>query len=85
MGLQTAGRIDDCSYWITRVSFISVSLAVMLIYPRMMAVHTLFSEVSDFLDSLIILFFSSPNRIYNFHADMAGSRWISYNPYNSTY
>ncbi|KAH9751542.1 hypothetical protein KPL71_014333 [Citrus sinensis] len=47
MGLQTAGRIDDCSYWITHVSFISVSLAVMLIYPRMMAVHTLFSEEAD--------------------------------------
>lgn len=52
------------------MSFISVSLAVVLIYPRMTAVHNLLSEVSDFLDSLIVLFFSSPDRIYNFHADM---------------
>lgn len=47
MGLQTARRIDDCSYWITRVSFISVSSAVVLIYPRMMAVHTLLLKEPD--------------------------------------
>ncbi|KAJ4717142.1 Protein transport protein Sec24-like [Melia azedarach] len=46
-GLQSAGRIDDRSYWISRVSYISVSSAVVLIYPRMMAIHSLLQEEID--------------------------------------
>lgn len=44
-GLVTVGRIDDKSYWISRVSSLSIPLAIPLIYPRMMAIHTLLLEV----------------------------------------
>lgn len=41
IGLRSDVRIDDRSYWITRVASISASLAVPLVYPRMFAIHNL--------------------------------------------
>jgi protein transport protein SEC24 len=41
IGLRPDVRIDDRSYWITRVASISDSLAVPLVYPRMFAIHNL--------------------------------------------
>ncbi|XP_077250435.1 protein transport protein SEC24 C-like [Tasmannia lanceolata] len=50
-GLRTDGRIDDRSYWATHVSSISTPLAVPLVHPRMMAIHSLISKEDD--ESLI--------------------------------
>lgn len=46
-GLRTDGRIDNCSLWISYASSVSASLAVPLVYPRMIAVHDLASEVQE--------------------------------------
>ncbi|KAJ4964766.1 hypothetical protein NE237_016615 [Protea cynaroides] len=47
IGLRTDGRIDDRSYWISRVSAISTPLAVPLVYPRLIAIHDLVSKETD--------------------------------------
>ncbi|XP_010252184.1 PREDICTED: protein transport protein Sec24-like At4g32640 isoform X2 [Nelumbo nucifera] len=47
IGLRTDGRIDDRSYWITRVASLSTHLAVPLVYPRMIAIDNLISEEYD--------------------------------------
>lgn len=41
VGLRNEGRIDDRSFWINYVSFLSTHLAIPLVYPRMMSVHDL--------------------------------------------
>uniref|UniRef100_A0A5B6ZX03 Uncharacterized protein n=1 Tax=Davidia involucrata TaxID=16924 RepID=A0A5B6ZX03_DAVIN len=50
-GLRTDGRIDDRSFWINYVSSLSTTLAIPLVYPRMMAIHDLNSKEMD--ESLI--------------------------------
>ncbi|KAJ4832583.1 hypothetical protein Tsubulata_030784 [Turnera subulata] len=47
LGLQAFGWLDGKSYWRSRVSSISVALAVPLVYPRMMAIHRLLSQEAD--------------------------------------
>ncbi|XP_059643687.1 protein transport protein SEC24 C-like [Cornus florida] len=47
IGLRTDGRIDDRSFWIHYVSSLSTTLAVPLVYPRMMAIHNLNSKEMD--------------------------------------
>lgn len=47
IGLRPDVRIDDRSYWITRVASISCSLAVPLVYPRMFAIHNLTLKDTD--------------------------------------
>uniref|UniRef100_A0A0C9S8H8 TSA: Wollemia nobilis Ref_Wollemi_Transcript_11181_4406 transcribed RNA sequence n=1 Tax=Wollemia nobilis TaxID=56998 RepID=A0A0C9S8H8_9CONI len=44
IGLRTDVRIDDRSYWLSRVASISASLAIPLVYPRMFAIHNLPSK-----------------------------------------
>lgn len=44
-GLRTDGRIDTRSFWINYVSSLSTPLAIPLVYPRMLAIHVLNSEV----------------------------------------
>ncbi|CAM8891355.1 unnamed protein product [Rhodiola kirilowii] len=46
-GLRNDGRIDDRSFWITLVSSISTTLAVPLVYPRMIAIHDLNLKEED--------------------------------------
>ncbi|XP_074319619.1 protein transport protein SEC24 B-like [Silene latifolia] len=46
-GLKTDGRIDDRSFWMSYISFVSAPLAVPLVYPRLISVHDLSSEESD--------------------------------------
>ncbi|XP_068661634.1 protein transport protein SEC24 C-like [Aristolochia californica] len=41
------GRIDDRSYWVSHVGSLSTMLAVPLVYPRMIAVHSLLSKEVD--------------------------------------
>lgn len=41
IGLRTDGRIDDRSFWVNYVSYISTPLAVPLVYPRMLPIHDL--------------------------------------------
>ncbi|GLJ22020.1 hypothetical protein SUGI_0412500 [Cryptomeria japonica] len=43
-GLRSDVRIDDRSYWLTRVASISASLSVPLVYPRMFPIHNLLSK-----------------------------------------
>ncbi|CAK7346970.1 unnamed protein product [Dovyalis caffra] len=50
-GLRTDGRIDDRSFWISYVSFLSTSLVVPLVYPRMVAIYDLNSKEGE--ESLI--------------------------------
>ncbi|KAF8377055.1 hypothetical protein HHK36_030427 [Tetracentron sinense] len=47
IGLQTGGRLDDRSYWISHVTSLSTPLAVPLVYPRMMAINDLISKEAD--------------------------------------
>lgn len=47
IGLRTDGRIDDRSFWINNVSSLSTTLAIPLVYPRMIAVHDLKPEELD--------------------------------------
>ncbi|KAM3273269.1 hypothetical protein ACQJBY_042927 [Aegilops geniculata] len=44
IGLRNDGRLDDRSYWVSIVSSVSVSLAVPLVFPRMIALHDLTSR-----------------------------------------
>lgn len=44
-GLRTDGRVDTRSVWINYVSSLSTPLAIPLVYPRMLAIHVLNSEV----------------------------------------
>lgn len=44
-GLRTEGRIDDRSFWVNHVSSLPIPLAVPLVYPRMLAIHNLDTEV----------------------------------------
>ncbi|CAM8985096.1 unnamed protein product [Rhodiola kirilowii] len=46
-GLRSDGRIDDRSFWVSLVSSISTTLAVPLVYPRMIAIHDLNSKEDD--------------------------------------
>ncbi|GAB2282340.1 Protein transport protein Sec24C [Dionaea muscipula] len=46
-GLRTDGRIDDRSFWIDYVSSLSATLAVPLVYPRMISVHDLMSKETE--------------------------------------
>ncbi|KAL8153605.1 hypothetical protein V2J09_011365 [Rumex salicifolius] len=47
-GLRTDGRVDDRSLWVNYVSSVSASLAVPLVYPRLISVHDLASkEISE--------------------------------------
>ncbi|KAG9454824.1 hypothetical protein H6P81_007728 [Aristolochia fimbriata] len=41
------GRIDDRSYWVSHVGSLSTTLAIPLVYPRMIAVHELLSKEVD--------------------------------------
>lgn len=41
VGLRTDVRIDERSYWLSRVASLSASLAIPLVYPRMFAIHNL--------------------------------------------
>ncbi|KAL5542489.1 hypothetical protein UlMin_010199 [Ulmus minor] len=50
-GLRTDVRIDDRSFWINYVSSLSTTLAIPLVYPRMIAIHDLNTKEGD--DSLI--------------------------------
>ncbi|KAH9301919.1 hypothetical protein KI387_013502, partial [Taxus chinensis] len=47
IGLRADVRIDDRSYWLTRVASISASLAVPLVYARMFSIHNLLSQDFD--------------------------------------
>ncbi|KAK1288191.1 Protein transport protein Sec24-like CEF [Acorus calamus] len=47
IGLCTDGRLDDRSYWVSHAASISISSAVPFVYPRMLAVHKLFSKKED--------------------------------------
>ncbi|EXB73718.1 Protein transport protein Sec24-like protein [Morus notabilis] len=47
IGLRNDARIDDRSFWITYVSLLSTTLAIPLVYPRMLAIHELDSKESD--------------------------------------
>ncbi|KAI8017070.1 Protein transport protein Sec24-like [Camellia lanceoleosa] len=51
-GLRTDGRIDDRSFWISYVSSLCTSMAIPLVYPRMMAIHDLNSK--DINESLLL-------------------------------
>ncbi|GMY18747.1 protein transport protein Sec24-like At4g32640 [Fagus crenata] len=46
-GLRNDARIDDRSIWINYVSSLSTSLAIPLVYPRMVAIHNLGSKEDD--------------------------------------
>ncbi|KAK7847490.1 protein transport protein sec24-like cef [Quercus suber] len=43
-GLRNDGRIDERSIWINYVSALSTTLAIPLVYPRMVAIHNLGSK-----------------------------------------
>ncbi|KAK9159454.1 hypothetical protein Syun_005795 [Stephania yunnanensis] len=47
IGLQNDGRLDDRSYWISRLTSLPVPLIVPLVHPRMLAIHKLLSEKGD--------------------------------------
>ncbi|XP_043719097.1 protein transport protein Sec24-like At4g32640 isoform X2 [Telopea speciosissima] len=47
IGLRTDGRLDERSYWISRVSSISTPLAVPFVCPRLIAIHDLISKETD--------------------------------------
>ncbi|KAG6517086.1 hypothetical protein ZIOFF_020466 [Zingiber officinale] len=44
IGLRNDGRFDDHSYWASHVMSLSISLAVPLVYPRMISIHDLTSK-----------------------------------------
>lgn len=44
-GLRNDGRVDDHSYWVSRVASLSVPLAIPLVYPRMISLHDLVTKV----------------------------------------
>jgi protein transport protein SEC24 len=44
VGLRTDVRIDERSYWLSRVASLSASMAIPLVYPRMFAIHNLQSK-----------------------------------------
>lgn len=46
-GLRNDGRLDDRSYWISHAASLSISLAVPLVYPRMISIHDLTSKEED--------------------------------------
>ncbi|XP_017698115.3 protein transport protein Sec24-like At4g32640 [Phoenix dactylifera] len=47
IGLRNDGRLDDRSYWISHVASLSISLAIPLVYPRMISIHDLASKEED--------------------------------------
>lgn len=47
VGLRTDGRLDDRSYWVSRVVSLSTVLSVPLVYPRMIALHDVTSKSDD--------------------------------------
>ncbi|THU46580.1 hypothetical protein C4D60_Mb09t06430 [Musa balbisiana] len=54
IGLRNDGRLDDRSYWISHVESISISLAIPLVYPRMISIHDLTTKEDD--GSLLALY-----------------------------
>ncbi|XP_022844975.1 protein transport protein Sec24-like At4g32640 isoform X2 [Olea europaea var. sylvestris] len=46
-GLRADGRVDDRSYWINYVSPLSATLAIPLVYPRMITIHDLDEKELD--------------------------------------
>lgn len=58
IGLRTDGRMDDRSYWVSHVASLSTLLAIPLVYPRMMAIHNLDSEVRIFFSFHFLFGFS---------------------------
>ncbi|KAJ6801478.1 protein transport protein Sec24-like [Iris pallida] len=51
IGLRNDGRLDDRSYWASYAASLSITLAVPLVYPRMLSIHDLTSKQDD--DSII--------------------------------
>ncbi|WOL14443.1 protein transport protein Sec24-like [Canna indica] len=47
IGLRNDGRLDDRSYWVSHVSSLSISLAIPLVYPRMISIHDLTTKEDD--------------------------------------
>ncbi|KAJ0988877.1 hypothetical protein J5N97_007233 [Dioscorea zingiberensis] len=47
VGLRNDGRLDDRSYWVCHALSLNISLAIPLVYPRMIAVHDLTSKDDD--------------------------------------
>ncbi|KAI3856414.1 hypothetical protein MKW92_012316 [Papaver armeniacum] len=47
IGLRSDGRLDERSYWVSRVASLPIPLAVPLVYPRMMSIHDLLSKEGD--------------------------------------
>ncbi|XP_042467740.1 protein transport protein Sec24-like At4g32640 isoform X2 [Zingiber officinale] len=47
IGLRNDGRFDDRSYWASHVMSLSISLAVPLVYPRMISIHDLTAKEND--------------------------------------
>nr|XP_010929766.2 protein transport protein Sec24-like At4g32640 [Elaeis guineensis] len=47
IGLRNDGRLDDRSYWVSHVASLPISLAVPLVYPRMISIHDLVSKEDD--------------------------------------
>jgi hypothetical protein len=45
VGLRNDCRLDDRSYWASLVSSISVVLAVLLVFPRLIPIHDLATRV----------------------------------------
>jgi protein transport protein SEC24 len=51
VGLRNDGRLDDRSYWASHATLISTSLAVPLVYPRLIPIHDLTSKEEE--DSIL--------------------------------
>ncbi|URD93670.1 protein transport protein Sec24-like [Musa troglodytarum] len=47
IGLRNDARLDDRSYWVSLVTSLSISLAIPLVYPRMITIHNLTAKEDD--------------------------------------
>ncbi|KAG6513913.1 hypothetical protein ZIOFF_024250 [Zingiber officinale] len=47
IGLRNDGRLDDRCYWVSHVMSLSISLAIPLVYPRMISIHDLTEKEND--------------------------------------
>ncbi|RWW82947.1 hypothetical protein BHE74_00008565 [Ensete ventricosum] len=45
IGLRNDGRLDDRSYWVSLVTSLPISLAIPLVYPRMIPIHNLTAKL----------------------------------------
>ncbi|KAJ6813483.1 protein transport protein Sec24-like [Iris pallida] len=54
IGLRNDGRLDDRSYWASYAASLSITLAVPLVYPRMLSIHDLTSKDDDSIISSTI-------------------------------